>query len=196
VVDVDRVDLVLVQAAVLERVRLIAGLLEVGLDERAGVDDQGAVLDQVLEVGLEAGRVHRDQHVGRVARRVDLVGRKVELEARDTEQTTRGRADLGGEVGERRDVVAGFRRGLRKLGAGELHAITRIADEPDHDPVQMLGVHRYLSRSLSSGWRGPYQPFRRLSSAGAASGGQGPGQRNSREIAHTSVTRRARRTGR
>ena len=68
--------------------------------------------DEILEVRLERRRVHRDEHVRRVARRVDLVGREVELEAGDAEQRAGGRADLGGEVGERRDVVAGF-AGLR-----------------------------------------------------------------------------------
>ena len=150
VVDVDRVNLVLVEAAVLERVRRVARLLEVGLDERAGVDDQRAVVDQILEVGLERRRVHRDQHVGRVTRRVDLRRREVELEARDAEQAAGGCADLGREVGERRDVVAGFRRGLRELGSGELHAVAGVADEPDHDPVQVLRIHRDLSRSPSS----------------------------------------------
>src|SRR5690606_24427613 len=59
--DVDRVELVLVEAAVLERVRLIAGLLEVRLDERARVDDERAVLDEVLEVRLQRRRIHGDE---------------------------------------------------------------------------------------------------------------------------------------
>ena len=139
--DVDGVDLVLVEAAVLERVRLVAGLLEVGLDERAGVDDQRAVVDEILEVRLERGRVHRDEHVGRIARRVDLRRREVELEARHAEQAAGRGADLGGEVRERRDVVAGLGRGLRELGAGELHAVAGVAGEPDHDSVQVLRFH-------------------------------------------------------
>ena len=161
VADVDRVDLVLVEGAVLERVRRVAGLLEVRLDERAGVDDQRAAVDEILEVRLERGRVHRDEHVGRVARRVDLRRREVELEARDAEQAAGGRADLGGEVGERGDVVAGFGRGLRELGAGQLHAVAGVAREADHDPVQMLRFHRITSyaRRLASA-RGPYQPRR------------------------------------
>jgi hypothetical protein len=122
-IDVDGVELVLVEAAVLERIRRVAGLLEVGFEERAGIDDQRSGLDEILEVGLERRRIHRDQYVGRVARRVNLRRRKVELKTRDAEQAARWSPDLGGEVGECRDVVAGFGRGLGELGSGQLHAI-------------------------------------------------------------------------
>ena len=137
----------------------VAGLLEVRLDERAGVDDQRAAVDEILEVGLERRRVHRDEHVGRVARRVDLRRREVELEARDAEQAAGRSADLGGEVRERRDVVAGLGGGLRELGAGELHAVARVAGEADDDSVQMLRFHRLLPLTArrKRAWRGPYQ---------------------------------------
>ena len=100
------------------------------------------LLDEILEVGLERGGVHRDQHVGRVAGRVDLRRRRSGAGTRHAEQAAGGSADLGGEVRERRDVVAGLGRGLRELGAGELHAVAGVAREADHDPVQMLRFHR------------------------------------------------------
>ena len=106
-----RVHLVLVERAVLERVLLVAGLLEVPLGEGVGVDDQRAALRQVGDVRLQRGRVHRDEDVRRVARREDVVVGEVELEAGDAGQRAGGRADLGGEVGQRRDVVA-EQRGL------------------------------------------------------------------------------------
>ena len=94
------VHLVAVERAVLERVRVVAGLLQVAVGERVGVDDQRAALRQVGQVRLQRRRVHRDEHVRAVARRQDVVVGEVELEARDARQRAGGRADLGGEVGE------------------------------------------------------------------------------------------------
>jgi hypothetical protein len=144
----------LAQRAVVERAGRVAGLLEVAFDEGAGVHDQHAAVDQILQVGLERGRVHRHQHVGRVARRVDLARREVELEPRDPEQRASGSADLGREVGEGRDVVAGLGRGLGELGAGELHAVARIAGEADDDAVELLGLgHDFLGREAPRPYR-------------------------------------------
>ena len=100
-----RVNLELVERAVLERVRGVARLLEVALVERIGVDDQRAALRQVRDVRLQRSRIHRDEHVRRVARREDVVVGEVELEAGDAGQRAGGRADLGREVRQRRDVV-------------------------------------------------------------------------------------------
>ena len=63
---------------------------------------------------------------------------EVELEARDARQRAGGRADLGGEVGQRRDVVAENRRLRRELRAGELHAVAGVAAEADDDLGQLL----------------------------------------------------------
>ena len=130
--------LVLVERAVLERALLVAGLLEVPLGERVGVDDQRPAARQVGDVRLQRRRVHRDEHVRRVARREDVVVGEVELEAGDARQRAGGRADLGGEVGQRRDVVAEQRRLGRELRAGELHAVTRVAREADDDLGELL----------------------------------------------------------
>ena len=65
---VDRVQGVLGEGVVLERVLGVAGLGEVARGEVVGVDDDRRALGQVAEVGAERGRVHRDQHVGGVAR--------------------------------------------------------------------------------------------------------------------------------
>ena len=114
---------------------------------------------EVLEVRLERRRVHHDEHVGRIARRVDLRRREVQLESRHAEQAAGGRADLGGKVRERRDVVASFGGRLRELGAGQLHAVAGVTGEPDDDAVQLLRFHRvHLYHSLSSDRaRGPYR---------------------------------------
>ena len=115
--------LVLVERAVLERALRIAGLLEVPVGERVGVDDQRPALRQVGDVRLESGRVHRDEHIRSVARREDVVVGEVELEAGNAGQRAGRRPDLGGEVGQRRDVVAEERRLGRELRAGELHTV-------------------------------------------------------------------------
>ena len=77
---------VLVERVVLERVRGVAGLGEVAGGEVVGVDDDRRALGQVAEVGPERGRVHRDQHVGGVARGEDVVVGEVHLERRDAGQ--------------------------------------------------------------------------------------------------------------
>ena len=95
-------------------------------------------LRQVGDVRLQRRRVHRDEDVRRVARREDVVVGEVELEAGDARQRAGGRADLGGEVGQRRDVVA-EQRGLgRELRAGELHAVAGVAREADDDLGELL----------------------------------------------------------
>ena len=66
-----------------------------------------------------------------------MVG-EVDLEARDAGQRAGGRADLGGEVGQRRDVVAEQRRLGGELRAGELHAVAGVAGETDDDLRELL----------------------------------------------------------
>ena len=128
----------LAERAVLERIRGVARLVEVALGERVLVHDQRAALDEILEVRLQRGRVHRDEHVRLVARREDVVVGEVELEAGDAGQRAGGRADLGGIVRERREVVPEHRRLARELPARELHSVPRIAREADHDGVALL----------------------------------------------------------
>ena len=64
----------------------------------------------LLAVRLEGGRVHRHQHVGLVARRVDVMVAELQLEVADAEDGALGGADLGRIVGQRREVVAVQRR--------------------------------------------------------------------------------------
>ena len=125
-----------VERAVVERVLGVAGLLEVPLGEGVAVDDQRAALGQVAQVRLQRRRVHRHEHVGRVAGREDVVVGEVELEAGDARQRAGRRADLGGEVGQRRDVVADERRLAREAPAGQLHPVAGVAGEPDRSPAR------------------------------------------------------------
>src|SRR5206468_4247148 len=95
-------------------------------------DDQAGVLD-ALDVGLQCRRVHRDERVDGVAGREDVGRGKVDLEPRDAGERAGGGADLGGEVGQRADVVADQRAGVGELRSGELHAVAGVAAESDGD---------------------------------------------------------------
>ena len=138
--EVDGVEGVGVEAVALERVVLVAGLGQVARGEVVGVDDDRRALVQVAEVGAQRRRVHRDEHVGGVARGEDVVVGEVDLERRDARQGALGRADLGGEVGQRHQVVAEGRGLLGEAVAGELHAVAGVAGEPDDDAIQLLDL--------------------------------------------------------
>ncbi len=130
----------LVERAVLERAFGVAGLLEVALCEGVAVDDQRAALGQVAQVRLQRGRVHRDEHVRRIARSEDVVVGEMELEARDAGKRPGRRADLGREVGQRRKVVADERRLAREAPAGQLHPVAGVAGEPDRHLLELLDL--------------------------------------------------------
>jgi hypothetical protein len=69
-------------------------------------------------------RVHRHEHVGRVARREDVLRGEVDLERRDAGERAGRRADLRREARERREVVAVLGGGLGEAAPGELHTVT------------------------------------------------------------------------
>ena len=135
------------QRAVLERVGRVADLGQVARGELVGVGDQQAAAGQVGEVGLQRRRVHHDQDVGGVARRHDVVVGEVQLEGADARQGPRRRADLGGEVGQRRQVVAEARRLAGEPVAGQLHAVAGVAGEPDDDAVELDDALHEAARS-------------------------------------------------
>ena len=116
----------------------VADLGEVAGGELVGVDDDRRAAGDVAEVGLEGRGVHRDEHVGGVTGGQDVVVGEVQLEARDAGEGALGGADLRGEVGQRRQVVA-HRGGLaREPVAGELHAVPGVTGETDHHAVERL----------------------------------------------------------
>ena len=137
---------VAVEAAVVERVRgraaraVVAGLEQVALLEGVLVDDQRAADLESSEIGAQRRRVHRHEHVGLVAGRRDRVVGDVHLEARHAVHGAGRGTDLGGELGQRRQVVAVQRRHRRESIAGELHAVAGIAGEADDDPIEDLSV--------------------------------------------------------
>src|SRR5439155_16319252 len=110
---------------------------EVALLEGRGVDDQQAAGLEIPKVHLEGGRVHRHQAVEAVAGRVDALAAELQLEAGDTEERAGGSADLGGEVRQGRDVVAGPRRLGGELLAGELHAVAGVSGKADDGALKL-----------------------------------------------------------
>ena len=138
---------VVVERAVLERVRRVARLLEVAVGERVGVDDQRAPGREVIEIRAQRGWVHRDEDVRRVARCEDVVVREVDLEARDAGQRARRGPDLGREIGQSREVVAEERRLAREAPAGQLHAVAGVTGEADDHLLELLDGLGHSSRT-------------------------------------------------
>jgi hypothetical protein len=127
------------QRPVLERVRVVARLLEVALDERVLVDDQHRVAGDLREVRLERRRVHRNQDVGVVAGRLDVAGGEVDLERRHARRGARRGADLGREVRQRGQVVSRDGGRIGEPATYELHAVARVAGEPDDQLFLLYG---------------------------------------------------------
>ena len=145
---VDGLQRVLVQRVVLERVRVVPRLGQVAGGEVVGVDDDRRALGEVPQVRLQRGRVHRDEDVGGVARGEDVVVGEVHLERRDARQRALRRPDLGGEVGQRHQVVAEHGRLLGEPVPRQLHPVTGVAREPDDHPIQLLDLLGHLVHSL------------------------------------------------
>jgi hypothetical protein len=141
----------LVERAVLERVGGVTGLLQVAVVERVAVDDQRPARRQVFEICAQSRGVHRDENLRRVAGGEDVVVGVVDLETGDARQRTGRSADLGWEVGQRREVVAEQRRLAREAAPGQLHAVPGVAGEADDHLFQLLdGLGHRLSRRYST----------------------------------------------
>src|SRR5262249_58708894 len=93
--------------------------------------------------GLERRRVHRHQDVGGVGGGENVMIGEMQLEAGHARQGARRGPDLRREVRQRGKVVAERRRFLGEPVTGKLHAIARIASEPDNYTVKLLDVLRH-----------------------------------------------------
>jgi hypothetical protein len=138
------------EGAVLERVRRVAGLLEVPLRERVDVHDQRAAAREVLQVRPQRRGVHRHEDVRLVPRRKDVVVGEVNLEAGDARERPGRCADLRREVRQRREVVPHHRRLGGEAAACELHAVPGVPGEADHDAVQTFDALTHLSNRYSA----------------------------------------------
>ena len=131
-----------------QRVGGIAGLGQVGLGELVFIDHEDAARLHVAEVDLQGRRVHGDQHVRRIARRMDLVIGEAELKTAHAAQRTGRGADLRRVVGLGADGQSGHRSDVGELAADDLHAVARVAGKADRG-----GMH--LDEFLSSCGRAP-----------------------------------------
>ena len=162
---------VAVEAAVLQRVGVVAGLGEVALLEGVLVDDHGAAGLEARELVAQRGGVHGDEHVRGVAGRGDLVVGDVHLEGRHPGEGAGRSADLGREVRQRGEVVPEQRAGAGEAVAGELHAVAGVAGEADDDPVEALGCESPVDASpvrsaVSDNWPTPRVTVRRAVATG------------------------------
>ncbi len=131
--DLDRA--IAVQAAVFERILFVPRFLQILDAERVGVDDENAVRLQVAYVDLECSRVHCNEYVGLVTRRVDVFAAELDLESTDAGQRAGRGANLGREVGQRAQVVADGSCGCSKTIAGDLHPVAGIARKAHDDAI-------------------------------------------------------------
>ena len=141
----------------------VAGLLEVALVEGVLVDDQRAAGLEPAEIGAQRRRVHRHQHVGLIARRRDRVVRDVDLEARHAVHRAGRGTDLGGELGQCRQVVAVGRADGGEAVAGQLHAVTGVTGEAHDDPVEdRRSVATAIAAAVDGDLRGRLSHGRRV----------------------------------
>ena len=94
-----------VQRAVFERVFFIARARDVAVGKGVDIEDNRAALRDVLEVHLQRRWVHSHQHVGIVARRLNIVRREIDLERTDTEGGSGRRTYFRREIWEGREIV-------------------------------------------------------------------------------------------
>ncbi len=122
------------------------GLVEIALGELARVDDHQPARFQRRHIGFQCRRVHRDQHVGRIARSVDLATSEIDLEGGHTEQRALRRADLRREIREGRQIVSRQRGGERELPTRQLHAVAAVARKAYDNCIGALRFDRPLGR--------------------------------------------------
>ena len=136
--DVERQDLVGSEGAVCERVGGKSRLGEVALGEGARIHEDRPAHAEILQLHFERGGVHGHEHVHRVAGGHDVARSELDLERRYAVRRPGGGADLGGEIGKGREVVAGEGRFHREARPGHLHAVARVACEANDDGLAGL----------------------------------------------------------
>ena len=112
------------QRAVLAWVLVVTGLFEVPLVEGIVVQDERSTGAKPLELALQRRRVHRHQHVRRVAWGVDVVVGDVHLERGHAGEGALGRPDLCGELRQCCQIVPGECAGRGEAVTRQLHAVS------------------------------------------------------------------------
>ena len=174
------------EGVVVDRAGAPADLLEVAGGELVGVDDDRRATGDVGEVGLEGGRVHRDEDVGGVAGGEDVPAGEVQLEGTDARHRPLGGADLGGEVRQRGEVVAQGRAVGGEPVTRQLHPVAGVAGEADDDAVLDLGRRA----AAHGGWSCPLRKSVRARESGRLSIVGRPNFRNLVDHVMRCITRR------
>ena len=128
---------VVVEAAVFQRIGLIASLGQVPLHKGVLIDNDGPADLQMSYLLAEGSRIHGDQNAGSVARCADVMVGNLHLERRHPGQRSLRRPDFGGEFRQRGQVVAEQRAGTGEPVTGELHSIAGVARKTNYQAVQL-----------------------------------------------------------
>jgi len=123
---------------ILQRAHGHVCLAQVRFAEVVDVDDEDAVGLEVGEIRFQRGGIHGDQRVDGVAGCVDVVRREMDLESADARKRARRGANFSRVVGERGEIVAVERNGIRELTASDLHAVAGISAEADDGLVKLF----------------------------------------------------------
>ena len=133
--DVDPHEAIGREGPILKRIALVARLAQVGRVELAFVDDKEAATDEIAKIRLEGGGVHRHERVRVVARGVDVVAGKRELEAGHAGERAGRCANFGGVVGQGSEIVPVNGGGTGELRARELHPVAGVTGKADRDAI-------------------------------------------------------------
>ena len=93
---------------------------------------------QPFRIGLERRGIHGHQHVAEITGSVDLAAADMYLETRDTCHSPLGSPDLGRIIRESGKAVTVDCRQIGEQCTRELHSVSGISGEPDHD---VLGIN-------------------------------------------------------
>ena len=121
------------ETEVLQRIARVTRLFQIALIECPGVRNDQTAGAKRGQIHFERRRIHRHQHIGSVAGRVDRCRSEIDLECRHAKGRALRRPDLRREVGKGGEIVAGERGRQRELTASQLDAISRIAGKTHHD---------------------------------------------------------------
>ena len=122
---------VTVEGVIFQRVLRDLSFAQIGFLEAIEIDDQNAIGLEVRQVHFQGGGIHGDERIHGIAGGVNVTRREVHLEAADAGQRAGRGANLGGEVGQRGEIVAVEGHGVRELAAGDLHAVAGVTAEAD-----------------------------------------------------------------
>ena len=122
----------------LPRILLVACLLQIVLTEGVRVENDGAAANKVTKVDLQGCRVHRHQHLRSIPGGHDLQRAEIQLEPADAGKGAGRGTNLGREIRQGADVVAGQGRVVGKERSRDLHPIARVASEANDYLVDEL----------------------------------------------------------